>query len=66
MMEFKWGNRPCAERSDVAGLSGGVWKLARIRRKIENGRCLLCLGIQGVKTFVVDWSRNLKMEKRLD
>ena len=49
VMEFRWGNRSCAERSGLAWLSGGVWKLAKIRKKIENGRCPLCLGEQGVK-----------------
>jgi hypothetical protein len=49
VMEFRYGNRPCAERSGITWLSGGVWKLAKIRKKIEYGRCPFCLGKQSVK-----------------
>jgi hypothetical protein len=56
-MNFIWGKRSyIEERSGIACLVAGVWKLRQIRKKMDKGRCLLCLGADSAK-YVVEMFR---------
>ena len=61
-MNISWGKNPYVEgcsrkgRSGIAWLLAAVWKLKGVRQNTDRGRCILCLGAEGVKYVLLDCS----------
>jgi hypothetical protein len=58
-MKQKWYR---IEANGFAWMKVGVWKLRGIRRGLEKGICLLCMGNKDIKNIPLSYPETKKME----
>jgi hypothetical protein len=69
-MEHEWGKECYVERCTRKERMGmiwwraGIWKLRRIRKGFERGRCPLCLGEEGAKHIILECCETKKWREK--